>query len=130
MSAQTTRRSKLAANVTVRQHGLLSDVLAELGGEDQGPNPHELLEAALAACTTITVQMYANRKEMKLESADVSVKIESEGSQGAVISRKIKFKGDLSDDEKMRLLEIANRCPIHKLLALQISISTEMMPAL
>lgn len=123
---QGRRINELAAEITARQFTTVSGVTNDLGGADEGPTPHELLEAALAACTIITVQMYANRKKMKLESTNVTVKVESESKEASVISRKIEFKGDLTDDERARLLEIAGKCPVHRLLQSQITIQTEL----
>lgn len=121
------RLSNLGAEIVAGHFQIVSGVLPELGGNDEGPNPHELLEAALAACTTITIQMYANRKKMKLTSANVQVKIDSESAEASIISRKIQLEGDLSAEERTRLLEIADKCPIHKLLASKISIQSELI---
>jgi len=123
---QGRRLNNLAAEITARQFNIVSGVTETLGGADEGPSPHEILEAALAACTIITVQMYANRKQMKLESTNVTVKVESESKEASVISRQIEFVGDLSDAEKAKLLEIAGKCPIHKLLESQIKVETTM----
>lgn len=109
---------------TTRSHEVRADTNEQNGGQDQAMNPHELLESALAACTSITVKMYAKRKGMKLSDVEVQVHTESEGKE-SVISRKINLIGDLSEEEKTRLLEIADKCPIHKLLTSQISIKTE-----
>jgi putative redox protein len=118
------RNSGLAAEITARKHSIIAGVSAALGGQDEGLNPHEILEGALAACTIITVQMYANRKGIKLESTDVVVKILEEGAE-TKISRKISLRGELSEDEKTRLMEIADKCPIHKLLESKVAIQTE-----
>lgn len=117
------RKEGLAAELTVRDHHLLSGVVEKLGGHDEGPSPHEILEAALAACTIITAQMVANRKDMKLDSTDVTVKILSEGPETR-ISREVSFRGDLTAEQKARLFEIVQKCPIHKLLESQVKIET------
>lgn len=67
------RKENLVAEISAGRHRLLSGMSEELGGHDEGLNPHEILEAALAACTIITLQMYANRKQWNLISADVTV---------------------------------------------------------
>lgn len=108
----------------IRNHSIQSDTSVDSGGHDEAMNPHEILESALAACTSITVKMYAKRKGMKLDDVEVTVHTESEGKE-SVISRKIKLIGTLTEDETARLLEIANKCPIHKLLMSQITIPTE-----
>jgi putative redox protein len=120
------RKNKLAAEIQIRNHTLVSDVSAELGGNDEGPDPHELLQAALAGCTIITVQMYANRKQWPLESTDVKIKILSEDKEGTVISRDVSFKGNLSQEQRDQLLVIANKCPIHRLLTGPVQIQTQM----
>lgn len=122
------RNGNLGALLKTKHFQIVSGIPADIGGIDDGPDPHELLEAALAACTTITVQMYANRKEWPLKSADVVVKITSETPAGTVITRDVRFVGDLSAEQKSRLLEIANKCPIHKLLDGKVEIKTNLTP--
>jgi putative redox protein len=118
------RTVDLVAEIKVRAHIITSGVGEKLGGHDEGFNPHELLEGALAACTIITVQMYALRKNIKLESTDVKVSILEEGAE-TKIQRTISFKGDLNESEKLKLYEIAEKCPIHKLLESDVKIITE-----
>lgn len=120
------RTGHLSATLKTETHEVIAGVLPALGGNDEGPSPHELLESALAACTIITVQMYANRKGWKLNSTNVSVEIVSEKTEGTSIVRTVKFEGDLSDDERQRLLDIANKCPIHKILSNPIKIETRL----
>jgi putative redox protein len=120
---QGKRRDGLVAELSVRHHLFLSGVSEKNGGHDEAPSPHELVEAALTACTILTVQMYANRKGYKLESTDVVTKIISEGAETR-IGLEISFRGDLQEDERKRLLEIAGKCPIHKLLESNIKIET------
>lgn len=118
-------KNNYVTEVTSDELSLISDVNPDQGGDNLGLDPHELLEAALAACTTITVQMYANRKGYKLKTTHVEVKVVSEGKE-SVIDRKVSFEGELSDEEKARLLEISNKCPIHRLLISNITINTTM----
>jgi len=122
---QLKRQANLTFTVTDGHHTILTDVSEKEGGNDQGIDPHHLLEASLAACTGITLQMYANRKQWQLEGADVEVKILSEGEE-TVISRKIKLNGALDADQRQRLLEIANRCPLHRILTRPITIQTDL----
>ena len=116
-------KNALVADISVRAHQLISGLSEKLGGHDEGPNPHEILEASLAACTILTAQLYAARKGMKLESTDVVVQIVSEGEE-TQISREVSFRGELSVDERARLREIIEKCPIHKLLQSHVSIAT------
>lgn len=113
----------LLVKSTIRNHEILGDTNEQNGGHDGAMNPHEILETALAACTSITLKMYAKRKGMKLDDVLVEVHTVSEGKE-SVISRKIKLLGQLTDDDSKRLLEIADKCPIHKLLTSQVSIQT------
>ena len=105
---------------------LLSDAEVGKGGEGSGPSPHEYLGAALAACTSMTLKMYAGRKSMNLENAIVTVDIERKDDI-ETFSRDIELIGNLNAEEKERLFEIANKCPIHKALAGQIQIKTQLI---
>ena len=104
----------------------LSDAEISKGGSGTGPSPHEYLGAALAACTSMTLKMYAGRKAMNLVNAVVTVDIERVDDV-EIFSRAIELQGNLSAEEKERLLEIANKCPIHKALAGQIQIKTQLV---
>ena len=104
----------------------LSDAELSKGGSGTGPSPHEYLGAALAACTSMTLKMYASRKEMNLENAIVTVEIER-ADDIEKFTRDIQLIGSLNAEEKERLLEIANKCPIHKALAGQIQIKTQLI---
>ena len=105
-------------------HDMIADLPVEQGGTDLGFDPHGLFEAALVACTVQTIQMYANRKQWPLESAEVTVRIDREGAQSHLV-RDIRFHGPLDADQIARLLDIADKCPIHKLMTSQISVSTQ-----
>ncbi|OWW18096.1 OsmC family protein [Noviherbaspirillum denitrificans] len=110
--------------IEIGPHTLLTDAPKSLGGEETGPEPHDLLAAALAACTAITVTMYAKRKGYDLQ--DIDVRIEHGQKDGAyVFTRRIRYVGSLADDEKARLTDIANKCPVHKTLSGEIRIVTE-----
>ena len=102
----------------------LSDAEVIKGGSGTGPSPHEYLGAALAACTSMTLKMYASRKAINLENAIVTVDIER-SDDIEKFTRDIQLIGNLSAEEKERLMEIADKCPIHKALAGQIQIKTQ-----
>ena len=104
----------------------LSDVEVSKGGSGTGPSPHEYLGAALAACTSMTLKMYASRKAMSLENAIVTIDIER-SDDVEKFTRDIQLIGNLSVEEKERLMEIADKCPIHKALAGQIQIKTQLV---
>lgn len=122
----TTHRGQgpLQQVIDIGPHRLLTDVAPEFGGEASGPEPHDLLAAALAACTSLTVTLYAKRKGWQLD--EIQVKI-SHGQEGAAyaLHRNIRYIGALSEDEKQRLTDIANKCPVHKTLSGPIQITTE-----
>ena len=101
-----------------------TDVPQKLGGKNFAPDPHRYLEIALAGCTALTVEMYAKRKNMKLDSVDVKIRIVEEGETNR-IERDIKFLGELTGDERNSLITIANKCPIHKFLARGAQIETK-----
>lgn len=123
----------LKQQITAGTHTLIADEPSEAGGRDAGPDPYSLLLAALGACTVMTLQIYARRKEWPLEKVEVSLRhsrIHAEDcgdcatTQGKIdqIERYISLGGPLSGEQKARLLEIAQRCPVHKTLTSEISI--------
>ena len=116
----------LQQKLTTGELHFLADAEVSKGGSGSGPSPHEYLGAALAACTSMTLKMYSGRKEMKLKNAIVTVDIERENDV-EIFSREIQLVGDLSVEEKERLLVIADKCPIHKALAGQIQIKTQLV---
>lgn len=91
------------------------DVPKNLGGENLAPDPHRLLEAALAGCTAITVEMYAKRKKIPLDSVNVKITILKEGPENKML-REIELIGDLTEEERASLMSIADRCPVHNFL--------------
>ncbi len=113
-----------ATRVSMDGHPFTIDAGVGDGGNDLGPNPTRVLEAALAACGTITMKMYANRKKWPLEGATVSIeKSVGEDSHSAkILEKEIHFQGDLDDEQKAKLIEIADKCPVHRMLTQEIII--------
>ena len=104
-------------------HWFSADAPVEFGGENSAPAPHDLLDSALAACTSITLQMYAVRKSYPLRDAQVT--ITHEESKGFYkLDRKIHLIGDLTDEQRQDLLRVAEHCPIHHVLTGEITIQT------
>ncbi len=117
------------------RHAFVADEPASLGGAHAGPSPYELLSAALGACTTMTLRMYAGRKKMALDRATVRLRhekihaadcAECETREGRIdrIEREIELTGALSADERARLIEIADKCPVHRTLHSEVQIVT------
>lgn len=104
----------------------VSDIEQEKGGNSTGPSPHEYLAAALAACTGMTLKMYAGRKSWDLQDAVVKVDIERI-DEVEIFKRSIELLGNLDAEQRERLLEIANKCPVHKALAGKIEINTNLL---
>jgi putative redox protein len=109
-------------------HKWLADEPESLGGRDTGPAPASLLLSSLGACTSITLKMYAKRKDWPLEALRVTLSLTSTAN-GTAIDRQIVLTGPLSEDQRERLLQIANACPVHKILTGAIQIQTAIAPA-
>lgn len=119
-------RSHYKTKVYSGGHFIYSDEPADVGGTDEGMPPAALLLASLGSCTAITIRMYADRKGFNLDHIKIELAIckEEEITRETTISRKIEFTGDLTADERKRLLVIADKCPIHKMLSNPIIIET------
>lgn len=106
-------------------HRWVADEPKEIGGTDQGPNPYELMLSALSACSAITMKMYANRKSWPLEGVDIQCDLVKQEVGGvSSIRRKINLEGPLDAEQRERLFQIADMCPIHKMLSNSIVINS------
>jgi uncharacterized OsmC-like protein/alpha/beta superfamily hydrolase len=126
------------SQVMVRKHGLTADEPTEVGGNDFGPSPYEFLNVGLGACTAMTLQMYARRKKWPLDEVVVHLdhgkkhvedceNLDDPKSKIDHFDRTLELKGDLSAEQKDRLMEIADKCPVHKTLHNPIRINTSLM---
>jgi putative redox protein len=123
----------LKQRITAGNHTLTADEPRQAGGSDAGPDPYSFLLAALGACTSMTLQLYARHKGIPLEKVQVSLRnarihakdceiCDSKEGKIERIERYISLTGPLTDEQKQRLLEIAQRCPVHKTLTSEIVI--------
>ncbi|WP_412559913.1 alpha/beta fold hydrolase [Winogradskyella sp. MIT101101] len=125
-------------SIQTKNHTFIADEPAGIGGSDFGPSPYEYLNAALAACTAMTLKMYAERKKWDLRevfvylshsrkhSDDLMVKVDKPKYMDH-INKKLKFVGNLDDTQKERLKEIASRCPVHKTIASEVFFETQII---
>jgi len=115
-----------AQDIEVAGHRLRADEEVDKGGENSGPAPHELLLSALGACTAMTLKVYAERKGWPLRDLRVILTGETTPA-GLVISRQLDITGDLDAEQRQRLAEIADKCPVHKSLSNPITIKTSVV---
>ncbi len=130
-----TRRSTFDQEIIAGKHHLVADEPVNAGGQDNGPGPYDLLLASLGACTSMTLRLYADRKKIPLQRVEVRLRhfrvyasdcAECETREGMVdhIDREISLDGDLSADQRAKLMEIADKCPVHRTLTSEINIRT------
>lgn len=120
VSVEETGAGLYTQRITASGHSLICDEPVTAGGTDAGPAPYELLLSALGACTSITVRMYATHKKWDLKRIAVTLShikfSDGENKKHDIITRDISFEGNLDDEQRQRLLDIANKCPIHRTL--------------
>jgi putative redox protein len=113
------------------RHTWKADVGPASGGSDAAPDPHDLLDSALAACTVLTLELYVRRKGFAVTAIRVTVEHEeskaADGRTHYVLKRSIQIDGDVSAEEKQRMLVIAEKCPIHRVLEGEIKIQSALV---
>ena len=134
-----TGQGRFQQEIVAGKHRLTADEPVKVGGLDSGPGPYELLLAALGACTTMTLRLYAERKKLPLERARVRLRhsriyakdcADCETKAGMIdrIERAITLEGDLDAKQRARLMEVADKCPVHRTLQSEIDIRTTEEP--
>lgn len=124
--------------ISIGQHVLTADEPVAYGGNDKGPSPYDFILAGLGACTAMTIRMYAQQKQIPLEKVLVKLaygKIHAEDCKdcetkaGKIdhITRQIILLGNITPEQKVKLLEIANKCPVHRTLTSEINIETQLV---
>ncbi len=126
-----------AQEITAANHRLVADEPQTVGGTDTGPTPYDLIAAALGACTSMTVSLYARRKQWALETVTVKLShsrvhaadcANCEAKDGLLdrLEVEVELHGNLDEEQRQRLLQIANQCPVHKTLTSKIDIRTRL----
>jgi len=132
-----TRSGKFTNTVRVGRHALPTDEPVEAGGDDTGPGPYDYLLGSLGACTSMTLRMYAQHKDLPLERVSVRLRhsrvhaedctdCETESGQISEIEREIRVEEQLTEAERQKLLEIANKCPVHRTLTGEIKVRSRL----
>lgn len=131
-------KGRFTQEIVIGNHTLTADEPIESGGNDSGPSPYDFLLAALGSCTSMTLRMYADFKKIPLKKVIVKLQydriyakdcVDCENSNSRIdhINRQIELQGDLSEEHRKKLLEIAKKCPVHRTLTSKILITTELV---
>ena len=138
VAASLEQDEKFTTNLKVGDHYLIADEPKSFGGNNFGPSPYEFLSAGLAACTVMTIQMYARRKNWNVGNVSVHIdyskehaidcqECEKDSSKIDTFKREIKLVGNLTDEQKAKLMQIADKCPVHKTLHSKTQIITKLV---
>lgn len=118
--------SRYGQDIEIRQFQLLTDEPPDIGGDDTGPTPFEFILTGLGSCKAITLQMYAERKGWQLDSVTVDLRYEKQ-ENGHRIHAALMVEGDLDEQQRERLREISDRCPVQRLLTEPVHIDTQLV---
>lgn len=131
-------KGKFTQDITIGNHSLIADEPVASGGNDAGPSPYDFLLAALGSCTSMTIRMYADLKKIPLKKVIVTLQhqkihmtdcadCENSNSKIDHIDRQIELQGELTAEQRNKLLDIANKCPVHRTLTSKIVIKTTLV---
>ncbi len=134
--AHLEKEDDFTTEIKTGRHYLKADEPLDFGGKDLGPAPYDFVSSGLAACTAMTIQMYAKRKKWDLDAVEVHVQHQKEELQGTeksdrknkidVFTRALKFNGNLDESQRDKLKDIANKCPVHKTLTSDVKVNTKL----
>jgi uncharacterized OsmC-like protein len=130
-----------AQSIRAGLHELASDEPLDQGGSDTGPSPYELIAAALGACTSMTLGMYARHKQWPLDAVSIRIRhsrihasdcadCETKEEKLDRIDREIQLTGNLTDEQRAKLLEMADKCPVHRTLTTGMQIHTRLVASI
>jgi putative redox protein len=128
MVSATIGKEHYRTELFIAGHTVIADEPEDLGGTNLGPSPGQFLMLSLASCTAITLRMYADRKNWDVTKIMVEVSSEKVESK-TLFKREISFEGAIDDEQRKRLLQIANSCPVHKTLTNPIEVQTKLVVA-
>ncbi len=128
-------RERYRTRMVTGEHAWIADEPVTVGGGERGPNPFDLVNAGLAACTSMTLRMYADRKKWPLEGVTTRVSYEQVAVEGSAtgekrgrFDRRVELSGELEEVQRARLIQIANKCPVHRLLSVANAVVTSAEP--
>ena len=131
VTATRDRAGKMRHVVAIRNHRVTVDELPAVGGDDTGPTPHDLYDAALAACKALTMVWYANRKQIPLEDVAVTVERDDKDERAGTyrLRASLVLGGPLTQAQREELRNVAGKCPVHKLMTqVTTEVTTELAP--
>jgi putative redox protein len=136
VAALLEQNNQFTTSIKLGKHFLTADEPSEVGGNDYGPTPYDLLASSLAACTAMTIRMYADHKKWDLEDVEVHIthskdhaedcrQMDNNKAKIDVFQREIRVTGNLDESQKQRIANIASKCPVHKTLHSEVEVRTK-----
>jgi putative redox protein len=123
----TIGREHYKTTISSSRHTLIADEPIQNQGTNLGPSPEELLMMSLASCTAITLRMYIDRKKWDIQQVEVQISLDKQNDGYTILNRTISFTDNPSETQQKRLTQIANACPVHKMLTRPMKINTNLL---